>query len=176
MPGQARAHTIVRTRLQSCVLDTHRQINGRIRAEFISPCEIDLRPQIHRSHPGICSYFACEVIAAFVFAGNDRLQRYGVLVLERQKSARAAGPGEVVGKLIVEITSAADGILHVGTEESLTPARKNSRPDDSVKGTAPERQIVPVNSAFVIRNFVEFLVKAAGAAGREFYSADDGPA
>src|SRR5881296_643423 len=124
MPGDSSADAVVGDGLKVSVGDAHRQIGADLNTEVIFPGEIDLRAEVNRRHTGIFGSGSAKPVEAFVLAGNDRLQRERVLLAQHDEEAWTTCPGQVIGEPITKVTATADGILHVGGEETSVPARE----------------------------------------------------
>src|SRR5436305_1731619 len=86
-------------------------------------------------------------------------------------SAGTAVPGHVIGKFVLMRAFAPQRVLHGRVKEEALMTERCLQSEDPVKRTAPEREIVAVNSALGRSgncDLVELLLQARRAAGRKF--------
>src|ERR1017187_5496564 len=127
---------IARDELVAGTHNAHRQIRAGLGAQFASPGEIDLWPQIDARVGGIVQLRAADGVLAFGFARHDGLQRERVVVLQRQKHARPPGPRKLIRVLIIEVAFAANGVLRAAVRKNFLQRSKISVPTNP--STEPE--------------------------------------
>src|SRR3954452_9175889 len=106
-----------------------------------------MRAKVNRSDSRILGRLTAEMIHVFVFAGNDELDADDHVRLAHQVITGPAVPGEIVGEVVLMRAVAAGRELHVSFKEKIAVTQRALPADDAVKGTCPQRQVVPMNTA-----------------------------
>src|SRR4051795_12186796 len=97
---------------------------------------------------------------------------------ERQIITWPGRPGQVVGKLVIEIPLGAYSVLNAGGDKGLVPAAVDARAHNSIIRACPEGQVVSVDAARRadgILHLIELFAKSVGAPGGKLDPAEHGP-
>src|SRR6476620_5249351 len=115
------------------------------------------------------------MIDVLVFACTGKLEAHNRVRRSDQVVPGPTAPGDVVGEVVLMRAIAADGELNVGFEKKRLVTQGRLAAEDSIVGTGPKREVVPVNAALGRAgnfHFVEFFLEPLRVAGRKFHAAE----